>query len=301
MKIKIIFFLLLILVSNTSLSESSEKIYNEIIENLRCLVCQNQSLSESDSKLAKDLRFKVKQMLEDGKSDKDIYKFMSDRYTDYVLYNPPMKGSTFLLWYGPFIILGISLFFIFFSLRKKKPDININFKDIKNVDNKSFNPYLLERKYLKIFIIILIPIFAISMYIYSSDYMKYKISHFFESKDPIIDVTILIHEEILQKITGNEVLFVYARKSNGMRAPLAIEIFNVEKNKRNYNVKLDNTMNMIENHSLSTVKEVIVEARISKTKKAMVMPGDFIGISDPIRIKSSNYLLLKINSIVTEE
>ncbi len=301
MKIKIIFFLLSILTSNVSLSENSEKIYNEIIENLRCLVCQNQSLSESDSKLAKDLRFKVKQMLEDGKSDKDIYKFMSDRYTDYVLYNPPMKGSTFLLWYGPFIVLGISLFFIFFSLRKKKPDIDINFKDIKNVDNKSFNPYLLERKYLKIFIIFLIPIFAISMYIYSSDYMKYKISHFFESKDPIIDVTILVHEEILQKITGNEVLFVYARKSNGMRAPLAIEIFNVEKNKRNYNVKLDNTMNMIENHTLSTAKEVIVEARISKTKKAMVMPGDFIGISDPIRIESSNYLLLKINSIVTEE
>ena len=301
MKIKIIFLISLILASKISMSENSEKTYNEIIENLRCLVCQNQSLSESDSKLAKDLRIKVKQMLEDGKSDKEIYKFMSDRYTDYVLYNPPMKGSTFLLWYGPFIILAISLFYIFFSLRKKTNDINIKLKNTKNFENESFNSFLLEKRYFKIFIILLIPIFAISMYIYSSDYMKYKISHFFESKDPIIDITILVHEEILSKIAGNEVLFVYARKSNGMRAPLAIEIFDVEKNKRNYNVKLDNTMNMLENHTLSSAKEVVVEARISKTKKAIVMPGDFIGISDPFSIESSNYLLLKINSIVTEE
>ena len=119
MKTKIILFTLLILASKISLSENNEKTYNEIIENLRCLVCQNQSLSESDSKLAKDLRTKVKQMLSEGKNDKYIYKFMSDRYTDYVLYNPPVKGSTFLLWYGPFIILAIALFYIFFLSRKR--------------------------------------------------------------------------------------------------------------------------------------------------------------------------------------
>ena len=301
MKTKIILFTLLILASKISLSENNEKTYNEIIENLRCLVCQNQSLSESDSKLAKDLRTKVKQMLSEGKTDKYIYKFMSDRYTDYVLYNPPVKGSTFLLWYGPFIILAIALFYIFFLARKKILDKSINFTSIKNYEKKSSNSSFLEKKYLKIFIIVLIPIFAVSMYINSSDYMKYKISHFFKSKAPIIDVTIVIHEEILPKITGNEFLFVYARKSNGMRAPLAIEIFNVEKNKRNYNVKLDNTMNMLQNHTLSSAKEVIVEARISKVKKAMVMPGDFIGMSAPFGIEASNYLLLKINSIVTEE
>ena len=60
-------------------------------------------------------------------------------------------------------------------------------------------------------------------------------------------------------------------------------------------------MNMIENQTLSKAKEIIVEARISKFMKAMAMPGDFIGISNPLKIEPSNYLLLKINSIVTEE
>ena len=60
-------------------------------------------------------------------------------------------------------------------------------------------------------------------------------------------------------------------------------------------------LNMLENQTLSSAEEVIIEARISKTKRAMVMPGDFIGISKPIKLEASNYLLLKINSIVTEE
>ena len=141
MKTKIILFTLLILASKISLSENNEKTYNEIIENLRCLVCQNQSLSESDSKLAKDLRTKVKQMLSEGKTDKYIYKFMSDRYTDYVLYNPPVKGSTFLLWYGPFIILAIALFYIFFLSRKK---IFKNFYYSLNTDICSFYVYKLK-------------------------------------------------------------------------------------------------------------------------------------------------------------
>ena len=92
-----------------------------------------------------------------------------------------------------------------------------------------------------------------------------------------------------------------ARRSNGMRVPLAIDIYDVTLKKNSYNVKLDNTMNMLENQTLSSAEEVIIEARISKTKRAMVMPGDFIGISKPIKLEASNYLLLKINSIVTEE
>ena len=100
----IVFILILIFNISATYAENNNE-YNKIIENLRCLVCQNQSLSESDSNLAKDLRSKVKSMLDSGKSEKEIYKFMSDRYTDYVLYNPPLKKSTFLLWYGPFLIL----------------------------------------------------------------------------------------------------------------------------------------------------------------------------------------------------
>ena len=93
--IVVIFFL-----QNISYAIDENK-YNTIIENLRCLVCQNQSLSESDSNLAKDLRLKVKTMLGSGKTEEEIYKFMSDRYTDYVLYNPPLKKSTWFLWYSP--------------------------------------------------------------------------------------------------------------------------------------------------------------------------------------------------------
>ena len=93
---KINFFALIILLTLfTKITYSYDAdLYNNIIENLRCLVCQNQSLAESDSNLAKDLRIKIKIMLNEGKSADDIYKFMSDRYTDYVLYNPPLKKST---------------------------------------------------------------------------------------------------------------------------------------------------------------------------------------------------------------
>lgn len=156
-------------------------------------------------------------------------------------------------------------------------------------------------KYLYIFLIAFIPILTFSIYSYSSEHMRYKVLYYFESKEPIIDITVIVHDDILSKITGNEVLFVYARRSNGMRVPLAIDIFEIEKMKKNYNVKLDNTMSMIKNETLSSAKEIIVEARITKYKKAMTMPGDYIGRSMPVKISSSNYILIKINSIVTGE
>mgnify|MGYP001435773879 CR=1 FL=1 len=299
-----ILFKIVIFVStiNTVFADD-QKQYNKIIENLRCLVCQNQSLSESDSNLAKDLRNKVKEMLESGNSEDEIYKFMSDRYTDYVLYNPPLKKSTWFLWYSPFIILifSLSYMFIFF---KRKNSKNFDTKEV-NDNKKNLDLFIekrsIDKKYIYIFLFILIPLTTLSIYSYSSEYMRYKISYYFASKKPIIDITVTIHDDILNKITGNEILFVYARRSNGMRVPLAIDIFEVEKFKKNYNITLNNTMNMIENQTLSLAKEIIVEARISKNKKAMTVPGDFIGISKPITLKSSNYLLLNINSIVTEE
>ena len=130
-----ILFKIVIFVStiNTVFADD-QKQYNKIIENLRCLVCQNQSLSESDSNLAKDLRNKVKEMLESGNSEDEIYKFMSDRYTDYVLYNPPLKKSTWFLWYSPFIILIISIFYLYFNFHKnKKSHVKID----ENADRKS--------------------------------------------------------------------------------------------------------------------------------------------------------------------
>ena len=300
---KYITYALILLFANSIVIANTDKKYNQIIENLRCLVCQNQSLSESDSNLAKDLRNKVKNMLQSGQTEEEIYKFMSDRYTDYVLYNPPLKKSTWFLWYSPFLILLISLIYLFFVVRKKNISTNIinnkiDGNEIKNID---INSKSINFKYIYIFLLIFIPITSIVIYSYSSEYVKHKISHYFESKEPVINITISLHDEILSKITGNEILFVYARRSSGMRVPLAINVIEVDKQKKNYNVELNNTMNMIENQTLSKAKEIIVEARISKFMKAMAMPGDFIGISNPLKIEPSNYLLLKINSIVTEE
>ena len=301
MKRKIILILAIFFSQNIS-HASDERKYNEIIENLRCLVCQNQSLSESDSNLAKDLRAKVKKMLELGKNEDEIYKFMSDRYTDYVLYNPPLKKSTWFLWYSPFIILLASVLYIYFIFKKNKNNSNrkneINYKE-----NNEYKPLSksLNLKKIYIFLIIFIPFLSLGIYSYSSEYIRYKISYYLQSKEPIIDITVSIHEDILSKIEGNEVLFVYARNSNGMRIPLAINIFDVIKSKKNYTVRLDNTMSMIESHTLSSAKDIIVEARISKHKKAMIMVGDFIGSSSVINLKPSNYVLIKINSIVDGE
>ena len=297
------FLYILIIFFTQNISHAfDEKKYNIIIENLRCLVCQNQSLSESDSNLAKDLRSKVKNMLDSGKSEDDIYKFMSDRYTDYVLYNPPIKKSTFFLWFSPFLILFISLVYLYFSFRKNENKITDNKEAVNKKNTLSFvSNSILDLKKIYIILIIFVPVITLSIYSYSSEYLRYKISYYFQTKEPVIDITVSIHENILSKINGNEVLFVYARNSNGMRVPLAIDIFDVVKSKKNYTIRLDNTMSMIESHTLSSAKEVIVEARISKYKKAMIMPGDFIGSSNTIVLDSSNYVLLSINSIVNEE
>ncbi|MEM8843781.1 MAG: cytochrome c-type biogenesis protein, partial [Pseudomonadota bacterium] len=79
--------------------------YQDILAKLRCLVCQNQSIADSPSDLAVDFRIEVKDMLENGSSDQEILDFMSDRYGDFVLYDPPVKPHTWLLWAGPFLFL----------------------------------------------------------------------------------------------------------------------------------------------------------------------------------------------------
>ena len=198
-----IVFILILIFNISSVYAQNNNEYNKIIENLRCLVCQNQSLSESDSNLAKDLRSKVKSMLDSGKSEKEIYKFMSDRYTDYVLYNPPLKKSTFLLWYGPFLILVISIIFLIrFSGKSEKSSFKSKFVNNDNEKLKINSPKK-NKKYFYLIVFLFIPVLTLSIYSYSSEYMRYKISYYFESKDPIIDITITIHNDILSNISGN--------------------------------------------------------------------------------------------------
>ena len=100
-----------------------EKRLTSISENLRCLVCQNESLAGSRSDLAEDLRREVRFLILAGKSDKEIIDFLVARYGDYVLYDPPFKASTLLLWVGPFVVLtgGLLGLIIFLRRRSQQP------------------------------------------------------------------------------------------------------------------------------------------------------------------------------------
>ena len=82
----------------------------DLAAELRCLVCQNQSLADSNAELAVDLRRQIREQLERGASERDVIGFMVQRYGDFVLYRPPLKASTLLLWCGPFLLLGLGLF-----------------------------------------------------------------------------------------------------------------------------------------------------------------------------------------------
>ena len=91
-----------------------------ISKNIRCMVCQNQSIDESSAPLAKDLRILIRNKIKDGKKDKEIYKFLTDRYGDFILLKPPLKLSTLALWILPFIFLAIGIFIVFSHNKKFK-------------------------------------------------------------------------------------------------------------------------------------------------------------------------------------
>ena len=90
-------------------------------QNIRCLVCQNQSIDDSNASLAKDLRKIVREQLVSGASDDEIYNFLIERYGDFVLLRPPVKATTYILWYGPLFIFfaGLVLSALFLIRRKR--------------------------------------------------------------------------------------------------------------------------------------------------------------------------------------
>ena len=79
--------------------------YEQLIGDLRCLVCQNESIADSNAPLAADLRREVREMLRAGKQDQEILRFMTDRYGDFVLFRPPFVARTWLLWFAPILLL----------------------------------------------------------------------------------------------------------------------------------------------------------------------------------------------------
>ncbi|MDD5059086.1 MAG: cytochrome c-type biogenesis protein CcmH [Sideroxydans sp.] len=94
-----------------------------LAENLRCLVCQNESLASSHAELAEDLRREVREQMNKGKSDQEIIDYLVARYGDFVLYQPPMKSYTILLWFGPFVLLLAGAGMLFFQLRKRRQTV----------------------------------------------------------------------------------------------------------------------------------------------------------------------------------
>ena len=97
-----------------------EQLYRKLSEELRCLVCQNQNLADSNADLAKDLRNQVYNMIQAGKSDREIVDYMVARYGEFVLYRPPMQTNTVLLWAGPFVLLLIGLAGLAVFVRRRK-------------------------------------------------------------------------------------------------------------------------------------------------------------------------------------
>jgi cytochrome c-type biogenesis protein CcmH len=86
---------------------------------LRCVVCQNQTIADSPAELAIDLRRQVREMLQQGKSQRDIIDFMTARYGDFVLYRPPLRGSTALLWFGPALLMVGGVAALWWVLRRR--------------------------------------------------------------------------------------------------------------------------------------------------------------------------------------
>lgn len=92
---------------------------NRLAEELRCLTCMGQSIADSQSSFSSDMKREIRSMIVAGKSDKEIIDFMVQRYGDFVLYRPPVKSTTWLLWGGPFLLLVIALSFLAIKLRKR--------------------------------------------------------------------------------------------------------------------------------------------------------------------------------------
>jgi cytochrome c-type biogenesis protein CcmH len=97
-----------------------EKHVTHLSEQLRCLVCQNQTIADSQAPLAIELKEEVREKLARGASDRDVIDFMVQRYGDFVLYRPPVKATTLILWFGPFLLLLFGLIFLIAKLRQPR-------------------------------------------------------------------------------------------------------------------------------------------------------------------------------------
>lgn len=117
--------------------EAIEKRLTVLAEELRCLVCQNESLAGSRADLAEDLRREVRKLMKEGKTDEQVKEFLVTRYGDFVLYRPPVKSTTWLLWGGPFLLLAVGIVVLVVYLRRRGRvvrDVALNEDDVKRAE-----------------------------------------------------------------------------------------------------------------------------------------------------------------------
>lgn len=96
--------------------------YEDLVRDLRCLVCQNQSLADSDADLAKDLRDEVYRIIQSGQNKEQASQFLVERYGDFVLYRPPVKRITLVLWFGPLVMVAMAIWTIYRLGRKRRAE-----------------------------------------------------------------------------------------------------------------------------------------------------------------------------------
>ena len=98
--------------------------FQHLTQQLRCPMCQNETLADSNAPIARDLRNQIFQLMQQGKSDDEIKQYLVDRYSDYVLYDPPLKPGTWLLWFGPLLILCGGAGVVLVAIRKRSRAVN---------------------------------------------------------------------------------------------------------------------------------------------------------------------------------
>ena len=122
MKIKFFFFIictLFIFITSVYSSDNKNKLL-EVYKNLRCLVCQGQSIADSNSDFAQTVKLVVKDLIKDGKTEREIYTFMADKYGDWIVFKPQVNKQNFILWFLPYLALILGGVIIFFLFKKRR-------------------------------------------------------------------------------------------------------------------------------------------------------------------------------------
>ena len=113
-----IFFLIAIFVFFNSNINATENKTNKILKNLRCLVCQGQTVSDSNSDFAQIIKSVVDDKIQEGMTEKQIYNFLSDKYGDWILFDPPFKKSSYVLWFLPYVLFVMGMLFLFYLFKR---------------------------------------------------------------------------------------------------------------------------------------------------------------------------------------